>query len=175
MKLKTTFGFLLYLFVLGIVFTSCDKNDFEYEDNFKRSHSAWLDFKAQSNNSYMYTTQGSSWTGYAWETSITVVDGKVVQRSFKYIRGENIPEVDEQWIENEDEINSHKNTSASEACTLDDVYEKAQNDWLKQGKDVTYFFEAKNNGLISLCGYVPDGCMDDCFTGISISDIEVIK
>ncbi|WP_255474197.1 hypothetical protein [Flavobacterium sp. SLB02] len=39
-------------------------------------------------------------------------------------------------------------------------------------KNVTNYFEAKNDGLISQCGYVEKGCMDDCFVGITIKSIE---
>lgn len=172
MKEKIIFFVLL---IVGFTFHSCDKSDFEYEDSFKKSNKIWLDFKERSNNSYKYTILGSTWIGYAWETSITVVNGKVVERSFKYTHGENIPENELEWTENEEGINSHENTPASEALTLDDIYQKAQQDWLRKRKDAKTFFETKNNGLISLCGYIPDGCMDDCFRGIHIANIEALK
>lgn len=169
MKEKILFFTLL---IVGFAFSSCDKSDFEYEDNFKKSRSAWLDFKDKSNNTYKYTTQGSTWVGYTWETTIMVAGGKVTGRSFKYTSGENIPEKDLAWTENELEINTHSNTPASEAVTLDVIYEKAEQDWLKKRKDVETFFEANNNGMISLCGYTPNGCMDDCFRGIQVLKIE---
>ncbi len=175
MKFKQTYRLLLCILALSISFSACDKTDYEYEGNFKKSRKAWLDFKGQAKNSYKYTTQGSSWAGFSWETSIYVEDGKVIERIFKYTSGENIPENELAWIENEQEINTHKNTAASEAVTLDDIYEKAQHDWLKKRKDAEAFFETNNNGMISLCGYTPDGCMDDCFRGIHISKIEATK
>lgn len=36
--------------------------------------------------------------------------------------------------------------------------------------DSTYF-ETKNNGLISTCGYVENTCADDCFIDITITRI----
>jgi len=40
--------------------------------------------------------------------------------------------------------------------------------------NVTTYFEAKNNGMISSCGYWPNNCADDCFTGVSITLIEAL-
>ncbi|MDP2414077.1 hypothetical protein [Daejeonella sp.] len=55
---------------------------------------------------------------------------------------------------------------------LDAVYDKAANEWLKADKKQNIiYFEAKNQGMISTSGYVPNGCQDDCFTGIRISNI----
>jgi len=179
MKRKIIFFTLLFV---GLIFYACDKSDFTHEDDFERSRSLWLNFKKQSDNSYKYIVQGSTWVGYSWETTITVVEGKVIQRSFKYTEdvdfpeGEkNRPEIEMEWTENENEINTHKDTPASKAITLDEVYEKARQEWLTRRKDVTTYFEANNKGMISLCGYVPEGCMDDCFTGIRIVGIESIK
>jgi hypothetical protein len=33
------------------------------------------------------------------------------------------------------------------------------------------YFEAETDGLLSSCGYVEDGCQDDCFVGIHIAGI----
>jgi hypothetical protein len=75
------------------------------------------------------------------------------------------------WTENENEINTHREMAAA-AITLDEVYEKARTEWLIKRKDVNVYFETKNNGMISSCGYVNKGCMDDCFNGIRIAYIQ---
>lgn len=164
---------LLILLFVGIVFTSCDNDDFEYEDKFKDSQEALNSFKKQSNNSYEYTTTGGTWVGYSWQTTITVYDGKVNKRSFKYTvyPSEVNPNLELEWTENVQELGSHKNTPASEVLTLDEVYEKAKQDWLKKRKDTQTYFETKNDGMISLCGYSEENCQDDCFRGISIATI----
>ena len=56
--------------------------------------------------------------------------------------------------------------------TFDQIYEKARTEWLVKRENATTYFEAENNGLISKCGYVDDGCQDDCFIGIQISSIK---
>ncbi|RWY54329.1 hypothetical protein [Mucilaginibacter gilvus] len=75
------------------------------------------------------------------------------------------------WHEEVANLGTHGNEGA-ELLTLDQVYTKAQNVWLKvdDTKNDVYF-DAKNNGLISFAGYVPKGCVDDCFTGIMITEI----
>ncbi|MNJ94146.1 hypothetical protein D3C87_118340 [compost metagenome] len=55
---------------------------------------------------------------------------------------------------------------------LDQVYEKAKKIGYKKKRPKIYF-EAKNNGLISSEGCVPDSCQNDCFVGINISKISM--
>lgn len=169
----------LYLFVLlftGIIFTSCKKSNISHETSFEKSYKEWLSFKETSGNSYRYMVGGGSWTGLGWQTLITVNNGKIIKREFKYNlpvgwQG-NIPSDEMEWVENENEINSH--TSAAGAITLDEIYEKARNNWLKKRGNAKTYFEAKNHGLISSCGYIEDGCQDDCFVGITINYIELL-
>src|SRR5690606_27029376 len=102
----------------------------------------------------------------------------VTQRHFKYTGSEEwleqISPDKAEWIENEDEINSHQQGSAAKAITLDEVYETAKNNWLVKRENAKIYFENKNDGMISTCGYIEDGCQDDCFTGITIEYIEAL-
>src|SRR5690606_11309244 len=79
-----------------------------------------------------------------------------------------------EWTEEDHEVGTHENTSAATPRTLDEIYDQAQNDWLQKRPDTKVSFEANNNGLISSCGYIMDGCQDDCFIGINIASIEAI-
>lgn len=164
----------LSLFFFGLLFTSCKK--IEYANSFEKSYQEWLSFKKISGNSYRYTVLRSSWIGLSWQTVITVSGGKVIQRSYKVIVANgtvvDIPEAEREWVENEDEVNTHENTPAANAFTLDRIYDEARNNWLKKRSNATAYFEAKNNGLISSCGYSDKDCVDDCFTGINIISIE---
>lgn len=114
-----------------------------------------------------------SWTGTSSETVITVKDGKVTNRSYVYkIPGEkpgSQPIVKEEWQEEQGKLNTHSAGAAT--LTLDDVYQKAKTEWLLKRKDAETYFEANNNGMISTCGYVNNGCQDDCFNGIKIVSI----
>jgi major membrane immunogen (membrane-anchored lipoprotein) len=167
--------FIFTILLIGFYFTSCVKSEINYENDFEKSHKEWLSFTNMSGNSYRYLVTGSSWVGSSWQTVITVTNGKITQRYFKYnsVKGliENIPQEALEWTEDENEINSHEHTSAAEGLTVDQIYNKARNEWLIKRKNSKTYFEANNNGLISSCGYVEDNCMDDCFRGINIAYI----
>jgi hypothetical protein len=76
--------FMLLLVFTGILITSCDNSNLEQENNFDKSYQSWLSFKESSGNSYRYMVPGSTWAGSSWETTITVMDGKVIQRHYKF-------------------------------------------------------------------------------------------
>jgi hypothetical protein len=168
--------YLITLLLIGSLFNSCDSDDLEYQDKFETSHKTWLNFKESSNDSYKYTVTFGSWVGFSWETIITVENGIVIQRDFEYTFIEGIStgiQQDElQWTETGSEIGSHEN--GAEPITLDEIYDKAQNDWLIERNNTTTYFETENNGMISTCGYKNNQCVDDCFIGVKIKIIETI-
>lgn len=167
--------FLLTTAFFLILSSGCNKSDFRYQTDYQKSLKAWHTFKQQSGNSYQYIVGGGSWVGSGWETTITVTDGVVTQRDYEY---HNPPDPDiefpeeEKWTETGDEIGTHER--GFQPITLDEVYQIAKNDWLKKRSNTTTYFEAKNDGMISSAGYVPDGCQDDCFRGITILSITAI-
>ena len=176
MKFKIYFITLLSIASLVL---SCESDDsLNYQNDFENSQEAWLNFKESSNNSYKYVIPGGTLSSPSWETTITVSNGVIIERDFKYTTGDLslIPEDQLEWTENESEINSseHEDTAAYYALTLDDIYDKAEQEWLIKRKDATTYFESNNNGLISSCGYVMNGCADSCFTGIGIKSIETL-
>lgn len=172
MKATILIAALMFLMI------GCDKSDFEFEDKYDKSYKSWLAFKNSVDNSYTYKVTKTSW-GLSAETIITVSNGVIIRREFTLTPKEGldieIPKEDLEWVETEGEIGSKKDTSASEAITLDEVYEIAKNDWLKKRKNTQTFFEAENNGIISLSGYRENNCADDCFIGIYISSVDILK
>jgi hypothetical protein len=164
----------LFIFLLtGVLFTACDKDDRVYVGELQKSYQAWINFKASSGNSYRYTVISGSWTGSTSETIITVESGKLKRRSYVLKTPQpnsNTLAVRESWDEDESTLRTHEHGAA--ALTLDEIYEKAKTEWLLKREDATAYFETKNAGMISSCGYVPDNCADDCFRGIYISSIE---
>lgn len=169
---------LSFIFLLIVsMTTSCSSEDeLNYQSELGKSKSAWLNFKKSSNNSYKYTVINGSWSGFSWETEITVKNGIVTQRAFKYASIEglstNIPQGELQWNETESQIGTHKN--GAKPMTLDNIYSLAKQNWLAKEGNVKTYFETKNNGMISICGYVENSCTDDCFTGIKITRIKTI-
>jgi len=169
--MKNNYYILIILLLITGTFTACKK--IAYDSKFDKSYQKWLDFKKSANNSYRYETLTSSWTGYSTKSTITVRAGKVVGRSYlaQSIADQqtNAIKVEEEWTEDEGNLNSHPR--GFNTITLDEIYQKAKNDWLLKRKDAKTYFETENNGMLSSCGYVSNGCMDDCFTGIYISSI----
>ncbi|RAJ30211.1 hypothetical protein [Pedobacter cryoconitis] len=169
---RTNTLILLFMFLTLTVFTSCKKS-IDHKNDFDRSHDSWMSFKKSSNNSYSYQVSSLSWTGTNSETVITIKNGKVTNRSYVYtIPGEtqgSQPIVKNEWQEDQSKLNTHSTGAAT--LTLDEVYQKAKTEWLLKRKDAETYFEANNNGMISTCGYVNNGCQDDCFNGIKIVSI----
>jgi hypothetical protein len=163
-----------YLFILfvAITFIGCKKDKIEYNTDFNKSFKAWTDFKQASNNSYSYTTSTVSWTGYSTETTLTIVNGRIISRSY-LAKGfkDHQPTlvVLEEWQEDENTLNTHQ--SGASLLTLDQLYELAKNDLLLKRANAKTSFETKNSGMISSVGYVEEGCQDDCFVGFHIKSI----
>ncbi len=199
--------YILLTFFAVLLLYACEKSDIEHENSFERSYQTWLDFKAASGDSYRYEVSGATWAGSSWLTTITVRQGKVVQRDFRYevfndvrmpddgwtavpweeflqalgFSAADFPEQEFehfhenlQWTEKESELGLHERTPASRVQTLDEIYETARTVWLKKRGDAHVSFKADNDGLISSAGFWPDGCVDDCFSGISIRSIEAL-
>lgn len=153
------------------LFTSCKKD--VIQTDFELGKKEWLAFKRSSNNNYSYTITGSSWTGFSDSTIIFVnyrivsgwkyiaytTDGKTGQKTLR-----------DSWTESDTELNTHQ--FGASPLNLDAIYDKAAKEWLKVDTKLNnIYFEAKNQGMISNCGYVQTGCQDDCFIGIRISNI----
>lgn len=162
----------LFCLVLGVfLFSACKKD--ALQSRYEQSHVAWQDFKKLSDNTYSYTVTTSSWSGSGTSTIVKVTNGVVTGRDYTAFR------VDSQsgqrttyefWTENPANLNSHKSGAVS--MNLDAVYEKAASIWLKADtKQNTVYFETNNHGMISNCGYTSRDCADDCFTGITITEI----
>ena len=82
---------------------------------------------------------GSVFTNYGWETTITVSNGTITQRHFRYTSNTELPDTipeEVEWTENEDEINNCEITGAAEALTLDEIYDKTQQQWPKQFEQI---------------------------------------
>lgn len=171
--MKNKFLFIILICISTLIY-SCKSAAIEYQNAFETSQEAWLNFKESTNNSYQYTVSNSSWTGSRWETHITVKNGTISERSFKYTstRGlpDNFPENERQWVETKDEIGTYDN--GAEAFTLDEIYKRAEDEWLIERENAKTYFKTENSGLISTCGYVENMCADDCFRGITIDRIE---
>ena len=150
---------LFTVLISSFIFFACNDDDDMFKEDYEMSYQTWLKFKASNNNSYKYEVV--EMTG---QTVITVENGEITQRSFKYAT--NSEEEVNAWVETGDEIGIHEYAAAP--LTLDQIYEKARTEWLIKKNNTNTYFEINNNNLISLCGY-----MDNWgnFYGIQISYI----
>ncbi|MXV50928.1 hypothetical protein GS399_08070 [Pedobacter sp. HMF7647] len=169
------FKILLSIIVFSALFNACKKD--ASQNKLIDSYSKFKEFKKSTDDNYSYTVISGSWTGIATETTITVMYGTVRMREcslFAIDGGTGVKVLKESWVEDVKTLGTHK--SGAEALTLDQVYEKAGNVWLKANtKENDIYFETANNGMISNCGYVPKNCIDDCFVGINISNISQVS
>ncbi|MFV0564271.1 MAG: hypothetical protein ACK5NB_00405 [Flavobacteriaceae bacterium] len=165
--------YAIALFCLVGLVSACDSDDDNTSNAYETSKQVWLNFKAENSNTYQYTATESSWAGYGWETTLTVENGIVTERHFKYTQtplDHNLSEEELEWTETDDQIGSHEN--GAQPLTLDEIYTLAEENWLTERENATIYFETENNGMISICGYVESNCADDCFIGIKIKSIE---
>lgn len=153
-----------------LTFTSCE-DEIEFEKEYEASYKVWKNFQAEVDDSYRYTVTSGSWTGFVGTTTLTIEKGEVVKREYilENIEYGKDTQIIESWTETKAELNSHK--AGDTTITLEEVYKLAKEDWLQHRKGTESFFETNNNGMISACGYVENGCQDDCFIGIMISKI----
>jgi hypothetical protein len=172
----------LKLITLTVILTSlfavsCSKKD-AITSAVDKSYKAWSDFKQTSNNTYKYTAITSSFSGSYSETKISVTNGSITARDYVYYEyqyhTDNTPPtklLSKEWHETTSNLGSH-GAEGAELLTLEDVYSHAKNNWLAADPSRnTVTFETNNNGMISVAGYTPKNCQDDCFIGIKIQSI----
>lgn len=196
---------LLYFLFLTVILFGCSKDELEYQNEFDKSYKAWLQYKQNNKSySYTAKTTSWIGTTTHTTITVENNQVSKRDFKYARIGGKTIPEngwtkqlaiealkeigytenemsssfgneiIDKlQWVENKEDLG--KNGNAEQLMTLEQIYDKAKNDWITKRPNSQIYFEAKNNGLISTAGYVPDGCMDDCFVGIKIISIQNIN
>lgn len=150
-----------------------------YNSEFETSLEKWNAYKASINNSYTYTTTGSSIWGYIANTSITVKNGVVTGRlhqgyKIDYHIAGTVVTSDTTLIINftEDAASLNTHPEGQSARTMDELYAKAKAEWLSVDKNKNEItFTTDNRGILYSCGYTPKNCNDDCFNGVTIKSI----
>ncbi|WCT09963.1 hypothetical protein [Mucilaginibacter jinjuensis] len=164
---------LLLLLTAITLLSACKKDGIAKKDEFEASYEKLQDFKKSSGNSYTYIATSGSVFGYSSTTTVTVINGIVVGRDYKAYRLNDAHQSVLYLSFTEDKSSIGAHTQGQEALTLDQIYSKAKNEWLKVDRKANdIYFETNADGLIANCGYVPKGCQDDCFNGITILSIQ---
>lgn len=176
--MKTRF---LLCISIGLALLSCSPNIDGIKSqegiNFSQSQTDWEQLKIENNNSYSYIATSSSVFGFSRRTTITVKNGAVFSReyiSYAFDEENQTQRLDETYFEETAYINTHAN--GFKAQTIDQLYNSCIGEYLAVSrKKNSIYFETFSNNVISKCGYVPEGCMDDCFTGFSLTGFEWVK
>lgn len=135
------------------------------------SRSSWMALKKENGNSYEYSLEVLSFTGHGDRTTMTVDNGKVMKRNYlTFFRDPDTGEIEEQEVYTESGAEVGSNTEGARPLTIDALYETCASEYLVVDEEKnTIYFDTNSEGVISLCGYVPNGCADDCFQGITFS------
>jgi hypothetical protein len=177
------------LILLTLTIFSCEKEDNTDKglkvlstlksDNgvtYNESLALWKELKSKHGNSYVYHATFTSWTGYGSTTEIIVRNGVVTERSyeaFRYDQPNGQKEIIDSYHEDETNVGSHE--EGAKPLTIDELYETCARDYLVANVSHNALnFQTAETGLMTICGYVPNGCMDDCFYGIRITGFEWI-
>jgi len=163
----------LICILLVLACAGCKKDTADTSD-YGISLSKWNNYKTSIHNSYsyinfFYVTIGINPTYN--ETKITVKNGVIVGREYAthYIT---MPNGTPQYTYTETQTDLGTHTEGGELLTIDDIYTKAKNVWLKS--DPSHgpgILETNNNGLISTVGYTITGIPESNFVGIHIKSI----
>lgn len=179
--MKTSRPFFVILMVLLI---SCEKNNDKNSVlttlkgdsgiSYNESLSKWRELKLINGNSYTYQTTFISWTGFSNITELKIEDGIVTSRIYKEFQTNETngqKELIDSYTETMNSLGSHD--KGANLLTIDDLYNSCAGEYLIVDKERnTLYFDTGISGLMTLCGFVPNGCVDDCFTGVRIISFE---
>ncbi|AFD09072.1 hypothetical protein [Solitalea canadensis] len=173
-----TIRFFILILLIGLF--ACDKSDNNKTTllkNYNESYVKWTKLKAQNGNSYTYQTTFGSWTGGGSTTELKIENGKVTGRNYHrfILNGSNgKKDTVASYVETVGDLGSHE--SGAKLLTIDELYRSCIGEYLVVDEDNNQlFFESNTEGVMYLCGFVPDGCVDDCFNGITIENLKWIK
>lgn len=177
----------LFPLIFMVILMSCEKNNDDKSSvlttlkgesgfNYNESFAKWTELKNKNGNSYIYQTTFFSWTGFGSTTELKIEEGVVISRDYQeFITNETTGqrEIIDTYTETETNLGSHE--KGANLLSIDDLYNSCASEYLIVDTEKnTLYFETELDGLMTLCGFVPDGCMDDCFRGVRIDSFKWI-
>ncbi len=178
----------LLILLLITTLMSCEKNETnklsvlttlkgESGLSYNESLSKWAGLKSKNGNTYVYQTTFTSWTGFGSVTELKVIDGIVTSRIYQEFETNETNgqhEIIDSYSETKVDLGIHE--KGAKPLTIDELYNTCASEYLiVDEKNNTLYFETELNGLMTMCGFVPNGCMDDCYRGISINSFKWIE
>lgn len=182
--------YLSLIMGLTLISASCEKNDDSSKNeltiltslksenglSYNESLNKWTQLKKDNGNSYIYQTTFLSWTGFGSTTELKIKEGKVTARIYQEFKrdeqtGKRV--ITDSYSENENDLGT--NEKGARPLTIDELYNSCAGKYLVVDKEKnTIYFETAVNGVMTLCGFVPNGCADDCYQGITIDSFDWI-
>jgi hypothetical protein len=125
--------------------------------------------KAKHDNSYVYTRDFQSFSGFGFQTTITVEKGIVIERTYtaQHISGGDST----QWTETGADVGSHD--EGHPAVTVDALYEECATTVLSKNDELNWInFSTDDNNFLQACTFTPKNCQDDCTRGPVLSTLQ---
>lgn len=181
---------LIYIAVLLLI-VSCNSDDDSSENqlstltnldseiglSYAESIDAWNELKNTRGNSYNYQTTITSFSGFGSTTELQVRNGVTTTRVYQEFStdvatGEQ--EIIDAYTETGSELGN--NVKGATPLTIDQLYASCAADFLVIDPSTnTVYFQTDVSGLMTLCGFVPDNCQDDCYEGIRINAFDWVN
>ena len=167
--------------ILGALFglTNCTGprtvtlNNKQLESTYNQSSRKWSELKEVHQNSYEYTLSQSSVFGWSATTTVKVMDGKIVGRTY-YEQSDANADMKLIYTETADQINS--NQKGERAVLFDELYRGcAENTLTKDEQMHNIYLETDDRGLLSSCSSREKNCADDCNVGFYVQDFKWLK
>lgn len=133
------------------------------------SRVAWDAAKAKHADSYTYTRDFQSWSGFGFQTTVVVAAGQVVERHYKaqHVSGGDST----QWSEVGAEVGTHD--EGFPAVTVDALYDECATTVLTKDDQANWVhFSTDANNFLQACTFTPKLCQDDCTRGPVISTLD---
>jgi hypothetical protein len=147
----------------------CGPSNAERLEELADSRVAFDAAKGKHDNSYTYTRDFQSFTGFGFQTTIVVAQGLVIERHFKsqHISGGDST----QWSETGADVGSHD--EGFPAVTVDALYDECATTVLTKDEDNNWInFSTDANQFLQACTYTPMNCQDDCTRGPVLSTLQ---
>lgn len=138
--------------------------------DFDQSLEAWKTLKQNRARDYSYVTRSQSWAGFGSTTTVWISADSVVKRTYEAWKydDENKRVVTDSWQEQGAEVGTH----SPQPLTLDQMYEVCRSQVLTQDPSKNSLsFGVGSDDVMRNCSYVPNGCQDDCSSGVSIDSL----
>lgn len=181
---------LLSIVAFFLIF-SCESNDDAPENqlsalttlesqegiSYTESIDAWNTLKTNNGNSYSYQTYFISFTGFGSTTELKVINNVVTTRIYQEFSTDQMTgerDIIDSFTETGSQLGT--NPKGATPLTIDQLYSTCAADYLVVDENEnTIYFQTATNGLMTLCGFFPNNCADDCFEGITISAFDWVN